>query len=143
MLQTFLAGAGPIRFGYGGIINIQSPYVGTDMIALSCTRPEGNGTGQEKINQNPFVKSFHSFKGIAHDFWDGADTRREKSLDSTYDFINMRLSELQMGFCLEPKKEKARCSNRKPILLIMLHSVLVEWLKRRFLRKNLFQRSIG
>ncbi|WP_354314726.1 DNA/RNA non-specific endonuclease [Sporosarcina psychrophila] len=50
MLQTFLAGTGPIQFGYGGFINIESPFVGTDMIALSCTRPEGNGTEQEKIN---------------------------------------------------------------------------------------------
>jgi len=46
MLQTFLAGAGPIQFGYGGFINIQSPFVGTDMIALSCPRSEGNGTEQ-------------------------------------------------------------------------------------------------
>ncbi|MEI4768636.1 LXG domain-containing protein [Psychrobacillus sp. FJAT-51614] len=50
MLQTFLAGARPIQFGYGGFINIQSPFVGTDMIALSCPRPEGNGAEQEKVN---------------------------------------------------------------------------------------------
>ncbi|WP_419958000.1 ribonuclease YeeF family protein [Psychrobacillus psychrotolerans] len=50
MLQTFLAGAGPFKYGYGGFINIQNPFVGTDMIALSCARIEGNGTKQEKIN---------------------------------------------------------------------------------------------
>jgi len=50
MLQTFLAGAGPIKYGYGGFINRQNPFVGTDMIALSSTSIEGNGTEQEKVN---------------------------------------------------------------------------------------------
>ncbi|MER2171845.1 MAG: LXG domain-containing protein, partial [Psychrobacillus psychrodurans] len=88
MLQTFLAGAGPIKFGYGGLISLHHPFVGTDMIALSCPRPEINEAEQENINQNPILKSFHSFKGIAQDFWNGVDTRREKSRDSAYDFIN-------------------------------------------------------
>ena len=34
------------------------------------------------------MKSFHSFKGIAEDFWDGVRIRREKALDSPYDFVN-------------------------------------------------------
>lgn len=58
------------------------------MIALSCPRPEVNGMEKEDINQNPFVKSFHSFKGIAQDFWNGVGIRRENALDSPYDFVN-------------------------------------------------------
>ncbi len=88
MLQAFIAGNGPIRFGFGGLIGIHNPFVGTDMIALSCPKPELNGTEQEDIDQNIFVKSFHSFKGIAEDFWDGVRIRREKALDSPYDFVN-------------------------------------------------------
>ena len=34
MLQTFLAGAGPIKFGYGGLISLHHPFVGTDLIAF-------------------------------------------------------------------------------------------------------------
>ena len=88
MLQAFTTGSGPIRFGYGGLISIHHPFVGTDMIALSCPRPEVNGMEQEDINQNPFVKSFHTFKGIAEDFWNGVGIRRDKALDSPYDFVN-------------------------------------------------------
>jgi hypothetical protein len=88
MLQAFIAGNGPIRFGYGGLIGIYNPFVGTDMIALSCPKPEVTGTEREDIDQNLFVKSFHSFKGIAEDFWNGVGIRREKALDSPYDFIN-------------------------------------------------------
>ncbi|MEK4245279.1 T7SS effector LXG polymorphic toxin [Psychrobacillus sp. FSL K6-2684] len=88
MLEAFIAGNGPIRFGYGGLIGIYNPFVGSDMLALSCARPESNGTEQEDIDQNIFVKSFHSLKGIAEDFWDGARIRREKALDSPYDFVN-------------------------------------------------------
>ncbi|WP_342560588.1 T7SS effector LXG polymorphic toxin [Psychrobacillus sp. FSL W7-1457] len=88
MLQAFIASNGPIRFGYGGLIGIHNPFVGTDMIALSCPKPELNGTEQEDIDQNIFVKSFHSFKGIAKDFWEGVRIRREKALDSPYDFVN-------------------------------------------------------
>ncbi|NME07728.1 hypothetical protein HF876_18080 [Psychrobacillus sp. BL-248-WT-3] len=88
MLEAFIAGNGPIRFGYGGLIGIHNPFVGTDMLVLSCLKPELNGTEQEDIDQNIFVKSFHSFKGIAQDFWDGVRIRREKALDSPYDFIN-------------------------------------------------------
>ncbi|MER2071479.1 MAG: T7SS effector LXG polymorphic toxin, partial [Psychrobacillus sp.] len=88
MLEAFIAGNGPIRFGYGGLIGIHNPFVGTDMLVLSCLKPELNGTEQEDIDQNIFVKYFHSFKGIAQDFWDGVRIRREKALDSPYDFIN-------------------------------------------------------
>ncbi|MEK3980642.1 hypothetical protein MKY37_16570 [Psychrobacillus sp. FSL K6-2836] len=55
---------------------------------LSCPRPGNNGAEIENINQNPFVKSFHSFKEIGQDFWYGVEARRDKSLDSSYDFIN-------------------------------------------------------
>lgn len=78
----------PILFGFGGLINIQNPFVGSDMIALSCPKPERNMTEKEKINQNPIIKSLNSFKEIAMDFWDGLGMRAEKSLNSPYDFIN-------------------------------------------------------
>lgn len=75
---------------YVGVINIQSPFVDTDMIALSCPRPEDNGAEIENKNQNQnqFVLSFHSFKKIGQDFFYGVKTRRDKSLYSSYDIIN-------------------------------------------------------
>ena len=61
MLQALIAGNGPIRFGYGGLIHINNPFVGTDMIALSCARPESNGTEQEKINVQKNSNIFQDF----------------------------------------------------------------------------------
>ncbi|WP_236249554.1 deaminase domain-containing protein [Lysinibacillus sphaericus] len=38
--------------------------------------------------KNPVVKSFNSFKEIGKDFKDGLDTRKDKALNSPYDFAN-------------------------------------------------------
>ncbi|WP_258049926.1 HINT domain-containing protein [Clostridium weizhouense] len=39
-------------------------------------------------NVNPFVKSWNSIKEIGCDFWNGLDDRRQRALDSPYDFVN-------------------------------------------------------
>ncbi|GGA16662.1 ribonuclease YeeF family protein [Psychrobacillus lasiicapitis] len=84
--QTLLNYAKPITFGFGGTISKQSPFVGSDMIALSCPVPETNDNQQEDVN--PFMKSMNSFKEMGKDFWNGLQTRADKSLDSPYDFVN-------------------------------------------------------
>ncbi|WP_342566719.1 LXG domain-containing protein [Psychrobacillus sp. FSL K6-4046] len=61
MLQAFIAGNGPIRFGYGGLIHINNPFVGTDMLVLSCARPESGGIEQEKINIQKNSNIFQDF----------------------------------------------------------------------------------
>lgn len=38
--------------------------------------------------KNPVVKSFNSFKGIGKYFKNGLDTRKDKALNSPYDFAN-------------------------------------------------------
>lgn len=113
MLHAFIAVNGPIRFGYGGLIGIHNPFVGTDMIALSCARPENSGIEKENIDQNLFVKSFHSFKGIAQDFWDGVRIRREKALDSPYDFINYWTFGISDGIVSGSKERSAKMFDSK------------------------------
>ncbi|MEK4522393.1 T7SS effector LXG polymorphic toxin [Psychrobacillus sp. FSL W7-1493] len=61
MLQAFIAGNGPIRFGYGGLIHINNPFVGTDMLVLSCARPENVGIEQEKMNIQKNSNIFQDF----------------------------------------------------------------------------------
>lgn len=84
--QTLLDYAKPIRFGFGGTISKENPFVGTDMIALSCPVPEADDDQQEDVN--PFMKSMNSFSEMGKDFWNGLQTRADKSLDSPYDFVN-------------------------------------------------------
>lgn len=61
MLQTFIAGNGPIRFGYGGLIGIHNPFVGTDMITLSCARPENSGNELDKKTVQKNSNIFQDF----------------------------------------------------------------------------------
>ncbi|WP_342566700.1 T7SS effector LXG polymorphic toxin [Psychrobacillus sp. FSL K6-4046] len=113
MLEAFIAGNGPIRFGYGGLIGIHNPFVGTDMLVLSCARPESTGIEEKDIKQNIFVKSFHSFKGIAEDFWDGVRIRREKALDSPYDFVNYWTFGISDGIVSGSNERSARMFDSK------------------------------
>lgn len=84
--QTLLDYAKPITYGFGGSISKESPFVGSDMIALSCPAPEANDDQQEDVN--PFVKSINSFNEMGKDFWNGLDNRAEKAFNSPYDFVN-------------------------------------------------------